>query len=250
MIAFRFDDFGASSKEFELYGKSFIKVKGKTFPLPECLTNFLFLKRIPLWRGWAKYPEISVDRLHDYFSYLNENNLKASFAITAAWVDKNSKLTSYDKKFPDHVALMKEAIAAGNLEILNHGLTHCIVGEHTPKKFSSNRYFHREFYDWRNYEDIYNDLYESQNILTRCGFNSRILVPPGNVFGYKTIEAASSLGFDAINCNAESSKRYKIPIIGNENIVALHDRELIEGNFKLYPDCKINNTVFVSELLG
>lgn len=248
--AIRIDDIGASSKEFEIYGKTRISIKGKKLPvpIPGFITNFLFFKKFPLWKGWGPYNEFTPLELENLIMTSHNLKIKLSIAITAGWVDKNSKITEYGKKFPDHVKLLIEGIKYGVVEILSHGYTHCIVGSHLPKNFRSNRKEHREFYDFLGYRLLNEHVKNSKNILENL-FQKKIeiLVPPGNVFGNKTIDACLNNDIKVINCNTETKVKNGILLLGNENISALHDRDF---KFKknLINDFKNLETVFVSEL--
>ena len=57
-----------------------------------------------------------------------------------------NQLIPFHKDF--QIALkLKEGIKNNLIEVANHGLT-CVVGKHLPRLFSSNRKFHREFWDY------------------------------------------------------------------------------------------------------
>jgi hypothetical protein len=58
-MIFRIDDIGASTKHFNQHGQKWFKLFGKKliyFPL----ANFWFFKRIPPFRKWAKYDELTA----------------------------------------------------------------------------------------------------------------------------------------------------------------------------------------------
>jgi hypothetical protein len=131
-------------------------------------------------------------------------------------------------KFPQEAETLKEGLELGLLEIANHGLTHCVVGKHLPKFFSSNRKYHREFWDWLPRKVHFDHLKRSQNILQDY-FETEIttLIPPGNVFCQHTVDAAEANGIDRINCMAENSQSSQVRIIGNESVIDFHDREIV-----------------------
>ena len=135
----RIDDIGASSKEYEYYGKTSFNFLNKNWPLPELFTNFLFMKKFPLWSGWARYSELSVNEWESILDFLSKNKLILNVAITACWVNKENKLIRFDKKFPLQTKIIQEGQSKNLIYILNHGLTHCIPGRHMPMRFRSNQ---------------------------------------------------------------------------------------------------------------
>ena len=141
----RIDDIGACSKEYEYYGKTSFNFLNKNWPLPELFTNFLFMKKFPLWSGWARYSELSVNEWESILDFLSKNKLILNVAITACWVNKENKLIRFDKKFPLQTKIIQEGQSKNLIYILNHGLTHCIPGRHMPMRFRSNQKYHREF---------------------------------------------------------------------------------------------------------
>ena len=253
-IAIRIDDFGASTKKFEVYGKTRLRFDDYTLPIPipKEITNFLCFKKFKYWKGWAPYNEMTPNQIEQMIFFCKENNLKFSLAITAGWVDKNSNIIPYNKKFPTQLNIIKEGIKEGVFEVLSHGLTHCIVGKHLPRKFSSNRKYHREFYDFRPEEIIEKGVKESKQILEDCFENKvDILVPPGNVFGNKTIEACIKFGYKGISCNTKSRKIDEFIILGNDKVIDLHDKDFVEKPNKTYESLLINvNSVFISDLIN
>ncbi len=214
-IALRIDDVGASSKEFEVYSR----IPGG---------NFLFLKYLPFLKAWGPYDELSVGQWGRIFDVLRDCGAKLTVAITAAWVEKNGRLTPFPQKFPKQAAALKTALNQEIIEIANHGLTHCVIGKHLPKLFGSNRQYHREFWDWLDEEIHYEHLEKSQKIL-RDYFQTAVttLVPPGNVFSAATVKAASRFGIKLINCHTETRTIDSVGILGEDNVLAFHDRELV-----------------------
>lgn len=253
-VAIRIDDFGASTKKFEIYGKTRLKFNEYTLPIPipKQLTNFLFFKKFKYWKGWGPYEELSPEQIERMIVFCKDNKLKFSLAVTAGWVDKNSNIIPFDKKFPKQLNLLKKGVECGVFEILSHGLTHCIVGKHLPKNFSSNRKFHREFYDYLPKNKILDHLNKSKDILENA-FNTNIdiLVPPGNVYGRKTIEGCLKAGYKILTCNTKTRVEDGLIILGNENIIDLHDKDFVEEPITTYERLKSINskTVFVSELV-
>lgn len=252
-FAIRIDDFGASTKKFEVYGKTRLRFNDfiLPIPIPKQLTNFLFFKKFKYWKGWAPYNEMTPDQIEQMIIFCRENDLKFSLAVTAGWVDKYSNIIPFNKKFPDQLKVIKEGIKEKVFEVLSHGLTHCIVGKHLPRKFSSNRKFHREFYDFMPKELIEKGVYESKQILEESFDNNiNILVPPGNIFGDKTIEACVKYGYKAISCKTETRKINEFIILGNEKVIDLHDKDFVEKPEKTYSSLKFKRkSVFISDLI-
>jgi hypothetical protein len=214
-IVFRMDDVGASTKKFEIYSK-------KPFG------NFLFLKRMPYFKAWGPYNELSTDNWKDIFNFIGENNYKLSLAITAAWVDEKNNLIPFYEKFPDQAKVICEFLKKGILEINNHGLTHCVVGKHNPRLFSSNRKYHREFWEWVPYKTQYFNLSKSSEIFKKwLGYSPNILVPPGNVYSNHTIKICEALNFKIINSSRILDIKTNVRILNNDNVFAFHDRDIV-----------------------
>lgn len=237
------DDVGASSKEFELYSK---KLWG--------LGNFLFLKRIRPFAAWGPYQELTVKQWQDIFNLLERKNARMTVGITAAWVDFEGGLTPFPVKFPAQAAILRDAQKKGIIEIANHGLTHCVLESHSfrPKLFRGNRKFHREFWPWLDKSLHYEHVQKSQDILENY-FQTKIetLIPPGNVFADSTLEAAEKHGIKFVNCNVSDSSHGNLKIISNENVIAFHDKELVEFGTSWLENILEKNSyewVFVKEL--
>jgi peptidoglycan/xylan/chitin deacetylase (PgdA/CDA1 family) len=225
-LALRIDDIGASSKQFEVYSK---RVWG----------NFLFLKYIKPFKAWGPYNELSVEQWLRVFDIFKKYNAKLTVAITAEWVEKDGQCAPFPQKFPKQAVVLKNACTEGIIEIANHGLTHCVAGKHLPKLFSSNRRYHREFWDWLDEKTHYEHIEKAQNILQDY-FQIKIttLIPPGNVFSDATVRAADKFGINLINCHTETKNVGPVRILGEENVFAFHDRELV-----------INDTGWLSQKL-
>ena len=228
-IALRIDDIGASTKRFEVYSKY-------------KYGNFLFFKYLKGLKAWGPYREMTVDQWNEMYKILRRFNAKLTVAVTAGWIERNGNLSPFPHKFSNEAAILKEGLNEGLIEIANHGLTHCVVGKHLPKLFSSNRQYHREFWESLPREIHFDHLKQSQSILQNY-FETKIttLIPPGNVFSNDTVEAASSYGIKRINYRKMENSFIKenIKIIdGNmvynksiplDNIIRFHDREIVMG---------------------
>ena len=229
IVAFRIDDIGASTKRYEVYSK-------------RRFGNFLYLKYLKSFGAWGSYREMSIVEWYGLFAILREFSGKLTVGVTAAWVERNGKLTPFPDKFPEEAEVLKKGLNEGLLEIANHGLTHCVVRKHLPRAFSSNRQYHREFLKLLPREIHFDHLEQSQKILQDY-FGTRIttLIPPGNVFTNDTVEAAYSYGIKRINyANRKNSfLRENIKIINGqvtynkniplENVICFHDREIVMG---------------------
>lgn len=190
--------------------------------------NWLFLKYLPPFKKWGPYRELAGEEWFEIFKLLDQFRAKLTVGVTASWVNRNGDLIPFPMKFPQEAETLKEGLELGLLEIANHGLTHCVVGKHLPKFFSSNRKYHREFWDWLPRKVHFDHLKRSQNILQDY-FETGIttLIPPGNVFCKHTIDAAEANGIKRINCLAKNSPVSQMRIIGNESVIDFHDREIV-----------------------
>ena len=240
-IALRIDDIGASTKRFEVYSK-------------RKFGNFLFLKYLNGFKAWGPYREMIVSEWIEIFNILRECSAKLTVGITAAWVERNGDYIPFPEKYPDEADVLKDGLDEGLLEIANHGLTHCVVRKHLPRAFSSNRRFHREFWDWIPREDHFAHLEQSQEIL-QSYFETEIttLIPPGNVISQDTVDAAKENGIKRINCLTDQSSNGEVSIIGNEYIIDFHDREIVlEGVEWLFNKLELlskdREFVFIKEL--
>jgi peptidoglycan/xylan/chitin deacetylase (PgdA/CDA1 family) len=216
-LALRIDDIGASTKRYEIYSNH---LGG----------NILFLKYLPWFRAWGPYREMTANELEQLFDILQKFNAKLTVAITATWVEKDGSLVPYSEKFPHQAAALKKAVQQGLLEIANHGLTHCVLNRHLfkPRLFGSNRKYHREFWEWLP-EDVHRShIQQSQKILQDY-FQVTVttFVPPGNVYADATVQAAKQFGINLINCHTGNDTKNGIRILGDEQVLAFHDRELV-----------------------
>ena len=183
-----------------------------------------------LFGSWAPYEEMKQTQWIAIFNLLKERNAKLTVGITASWVTKDAELIPFPKRFPDEAAVLREGLEEGLLEIANHGLTHCVLKnkKYKPKIWRSNRIYHREFWEWIDDKTHTNHIKKAQEILQEY-FKVKIttLIPPGNVFALKTIKAARQNGIKLINCQTVSGVTNGLKIIGNENVIAFHDREIV-----------------------
>ena len=121
--AIRIDDYGASSKYYEVYSKKFYG-----------LTNFWFLKRLNSFKAWGPYPETTADEMYCLIEFLQYYNAKATLAVTASWVENDSSITPFPLKFPALAAAISYGVQAGIFEVASHGLTHCVLIEQAYKR--------------------------------------------------------------------------------------------------------------------
>jgi hypothetical protein len=242
--ALRMDDVGASSKRYEIYSNRW---KG--------IGNFLWLKCLPYFRAWGPYAELQPDDWEEIFQILDEHDAKLTVAVTAAWVEGDGKLVPYPEKWPQAFRALKRGVDSGWIRIACHGLTHCVLKDNAflPRLFSSNRSSHREFWEWLSPEEHWWHLDRAKRIL-EDSFDVSVttLVPPGNVFADATLVAARDLGFTTVNCQTEHVSIPGLRVIGNRNVVAFHDRELILYGSKwldmLLHSQQSKNFVFIDEL--
>jgi peptidoglycan/xylan/chitin deacetylase (PgdA/CDA1 family) len=243
-LALRIDDIGASTKEYEIYSKNWFG-----------LGNFLFLKYMNYFKAWAKYREMNAQEWHQIFRLLRKYNAKLTVGITASWVNYDGTSTKFNEKFPEEADALKLGMEEGLIEIANHGLTHCVVKDNLfrPRLFSSNRTYHREFWEWLGEELHHEHLKESQRILQ--GFfkvDITTLIPPGNVYCDFTIDAAQKYGIKNINCQTSDEKKNGLNIISNNRVYAFHDKEIVEEGLDWFENVlKMNQSkkfVFVRDV--
>ncbi len=214
-IVLRMDDVGASSKKFEIYSKY-------------RLGNFLFFKYYYPFKAMGPYDELSANQWDTIFEILDNHNAKLTVGLTAGWVDKNNNIIPFDEKFPKQTEKIKEGIKKNLIEISNHGLTHCVVGKHKPKLFSSNRRFHREFWDYLD-QDIHDEhIFQSQTLIKNwLGYEPYSFVPPGNVYSPKTLKSLSKTRISIINASKKLDCDFnQIRFVNNDNVFPFHDRDL------------------------
>jgi len=210
----RMDDVGASTKKYEVYSN-------KRFG------NFLFFKYLNYFKAWGVYDELSSIMWEKIINILKKNDSKLTVGITASWVERSGNLVPFYEKFPKQAHILSIASKEGYVEIANHGLTHCVVGKHLPRLFSSNRKYHREFWSSLPRDIHFEHLEKSQNLFKNwLGTAPNTLIPPGNVMSIDTINAAEKYGIKVINCTQNISHNSDIRIINDERVIPFHDREL------------------------
>ena len=215
IIALRMDDVGASTKKYEVYSK---KLFG----------NFLFLKRLKYFKAWGPYRELNEFEWNDILKLLYNFNCKLTVGVTAGWVERNGEIVPFNKKFPNLLGVIKEGVESGLLEIANHGLNHFIVGKHLPKYFKSNRFYHREFYDFLPEKVHFEHIKISQQILHNTfGKSITTLIPPGNVYSAKTVRSMRNNRIKVLNSSIKIPEIDDQEYINEEQVIAFHDRELV-----------------------
>jgi peptidoglycan/xylan/chitin deacetylase (PgdA/CDA1 family) len=214
-IALRIDDIGASTKRYEIYSST-------------RFGNILFLKYLKPFRAWGPYRELTPKEWRRTYDILEKHGAFATVGVTATWVEANGNLTTFPEKFPGEAEILRQGAKKGLLEIANHGLTHCVVGSHLPRAFSSNRKYHREFWEWIPREVHFEHMETSQHILQDwIGEQVTTFIPPGNVYSKDTVEAAEASGIIRINSYRDIGAETHIKFIGEDDVVAFHDRELV-----------------------
>lgn len=225
-VILRIDDIGASSKLYEQYGRSPIHFGGHRLPIPYIL-NWGAIKRSSLFKTWGPYREMISDEWEEVFSILSKYNAKMTVCITACWVEADNTLVPFPEKFPDQAAILKQAANQGLIEIGNHGLTHCVVGQHLPQTWKSNRSLHREFWDWLPAEIITQHIKQSQEILTSYFGNVVTFTPPGNQWTEYTEEVAYKEGLRFLSARFPQNRPHHLKWADQHPVYAFHDRELV-----------------------
>lgn len=219
MVTFHIDDIGASSKHFNQHA-SF------------SFANFWFLKRIWLFKRWAKYEELTSEEWIRFLEIFDKYKIIPIISITACWVEKDSSLVPFPEKFPEEAQILKDAFLNNKIVIANHGLTHCVVGKHLPKFWGSNREFHREFWSWLPQKIHQEHILKSQEILENFfGKRIEIFVPPGNVWSFKTHKALKKTNIKKVICSrylldSNEPMDYIEYIDDSKGFFNFHDREL------------------------
>lgn len=230
-LTLRFDDIGASSKLYNQHGQKLFSYKGIPF-LYFPLANFWFFKRIFPFAKAGPYQEITADEWRKFIEVFKKESIRPLIAITAAWVNEKNELIPFPSQFPEEAEILRRAQKDGTIAIANHGLTHCVVGKHLPKFFSSNREFHREFWPYIDERIHTEHILQSQKILEDY-FQTTIdtFVPPGNIWSIKTYRALQQTNIKKVLCD-----RYMLdsqePMQGIEFLedakhsLVFHDRDL------------------------
>ena len=228
-IALRMDDVGSASKRYEIYGRTKFPLGPFHLPFPG---NFLFLKYVKPFRAWGPYPELTAFEWEQILDYCKSQQLKLTVGITAGWVEYSGKVTPFPQKYPVQARILKEANRDGLVEIANHGYTHCILegNQFRPRLFSSNRKWHREFWDWTPLEIQEKHIAISQDIL-QSFFETSVetFIPPGNVFTENTLAIAKRYKLRYLSCMGVDGKQIAgLTLIPEAQVIAFHDKELYE----------------------
>jgi len=244
-IALRIDDIGASSKKYEVYSKN-------------RLGNIFFLKYLRRYKAWGPYRELTSSDWEDVFGLLEKHNARLTVGITASWVERDGTLVPFPEKYVLEADILKQASNSGLIEIANHGLTHCVVGQHLPKLISSNRKYHREFWDFMPRSTHFEHLEKSQEIFTDwLEKTPTTFVPPGNVYTSTTVDACAKFGIKRINSyRAVDHQNDIVDIVNEDNVNAFHDREIVLNGVNWFESllCKLGTRgedkeyVFVRDL--
>lgn len=213
------DDIGSASKRWAVYSRNIIG-------------NVLFLKYIRPFKAWGPYRELTVDDWESIIKVLKKYNAMLTVGITAHWVEKNGDHTVFHKKYPEQARIIKQATDDGLIEVANHGLTHCVDSHHLPLAFSSNRRYHREFWDWIPINIQIHHFEAAQNYLEKY-FSKKIVtfIPPGNVVSEKLIKILPHYNIRYLSARLSPEAKEHIPTslmyINSDDIEAFHDRELV-----------------------
>jgi len=164
------------------------------------------------------------------YDLLEEYGAKLTVAVTAAWAESEGHMIPFPMRFPEEAAALKEGLEQGLIEIANHGLTHCVLKDNAfkPKWFSSNRRYHREFWDWVPLEEQEEHIRRSQDIL-QTYFKAEVVtfVPPGNVFTDATLGIARRYGLRYVSCDTPRRIHGRVVIVGDEQVLSFHDRDIV-----------------------
>lgn len=225
--ALRMDDVGASTKRYEVYSK-----KSWGIGRARVSGNWLFLKYLPGLKAWGPYRELEADEWRAVIDLLERASASMTVAVTAAWADGSERVTPFPERFPAAAAALREGVRRGRIEIANHGLTHCVLDDDLfkPRWFSSNRPYHREFLPSVPLSVQERHIQRAQDILQQY-FETPVVtfVPPGNVYSDATLDIAQRHGLRYVSCATPPRQHGAMTVIGNEDVVAFHDRDLVVG---------------------
>lgn len=233
-LALRMDDPGASSKRYEVYSDW-----NRQFGPVRVSGNWFVLKYLPPFKKWGPYREIEAQEWLDIIDLLVVKNAKLTVGVTAAWAISEHKQIPFPERFPAQAEALVWGTRKGVIEIANHGFVHCVLegGRFKPHLFTSNRKFHREFWDWVPLDVQERHIARAQEILqTWLGANVLTFIPPGNVFSNETLEIAFRYGLRYVSCEAPRRLAGEMKILGNENIIAFHDRDVVYGGVNWLKD--------------
>jgi peptidoglycan/xylan/chitin deacetylase (PgdA/CDA1 family) len=250
------DDVFACSKKYEVYGREDIVFWKVGVPI-SCLSNFLFMKYVWGFRKRLPYREINAEEWKSIFEIFNRYNAKITIGITATWVEKDSNLTPFFEKFPKEANVLREGMKEGLVEIANHGYTHCVVGKHLPRPFSSNRILHREFWDWVPVEVHKKHMELSQRLISQYfGKQCETFIPPGHVWTKDTERFAFENGIRYLSAREAlcptGTQSNGLTYIGEKKQITFHDRDLVLNGINWLADLMKRNSdkkmVTVAEL--
>jgi len=232
-IILRIDDIGASTKIYNQHGKVYWPVFNKKLPIA-FFANWFFFKRIKPFAAWGIYPEMACSHWEEMFNLLKLYNASITVGVTATWAVSEKELIPFHKKFPDQASILKEGVCEGIVEIANHGLTHCILNNNLfhPHMFTSNRKYHREFWDWLPETYHKEHIERSQEILSTI-FKKDIItfIHPGNVWSQQTEMYAKKFGIQYLSSIEPKAPTGKVSngltYVGNKAMIDFHDREIV-----------------------
>ena len=219
LLCLRMDDVGASSKQFEVYSNT-------------RWANVGPLKSFDKYKAWGRYDELTAETWEEIFCLLVKKSARLEIGITASWVDQHGACIPFPEMFPEQAALISDAVSDGLISVSNHGYSHCVVGKHRPRLFTSNRKWHREFWDWLPREIHQDHLEKSQSIFGDwLGFRPTNFIPPGNVYAAKTVSLLKEFGIETVNsstkpCPDEFFSANRVRYVDCASVVAFHDREI------------------------
>jgi predicted deacetylase len=231
MYSVRIDDIGASAKKFNSHIKFRFQLGKNSIRIPRIL-NIGPLKTCNILKGWAPYNELKEDEWIKALSLFEKFNIIPIIAITATWVEQDSRLIPFPIKFPRQADLLKNFLKNKKVIIANHGLTHCIPGRHTPLFWGSNQFYWREFYPFLEKETHHHNITRSQKILeTFFEEPIRIFVPPGNIWSKHTYLALRETNIKKIIANRYMADcEDQMPDIDfindKKGLLNIHDREI------------------------
>ena len=173
MRSLRLDDIGASSKRWEVYSRWRPANVGP-------------LKWVWPFKAWGPYREMTPKELDNLFAACELHGSRMTVAVTAAWVERDGTLTPYPVKFPEQAMVIKKWADLGIVEVANHGLTHCVRGQHRPRWLQGNRRWHREFFPGMSKAEMLERVHAAQTILSRWLRKAPMtFVPPGYQFPFE-----------------------------------------------------------------
>jgi peptidoglycan/xylan/chitin deacetylase (PgdA/CDA1 family) len=109
---------------------------------------------------------------------------------------------------------------------------HCVLAgdRFRPHWFSSDRAYHREFWDWLPVEVHERHLSWSQEIARDCfGVPVVTFVPPGNVFTPATLVIARCCRLRYVSYDTPPGWIKGMHVVGNRGGIPFHDRDIVLG---------------------